>query len=402
MRLIRKLLCCFFALVISAAILYADIIFSFPSEITMLKNETHHTSMGVGVFISDIPDNISSNEDSTVTPHEEGNYEASLKIANAIPFKKVKINVTPSFSLCASGQLIGLRIHNRGLIVTQTAPIISSGKSVSPAKNAGIVPGDVILTINGKEPSSGSEVNSLLTEKTTLTVQRNNSIKNFTVIPVMDDSDGKLKIGIWVRDSTAGIGTMTFYDKSTLAYGALGHSISDYDTGVIFNVKDGSIEKSTVVSVTKGTEGAPGEICGSFASYNNSCGTVAKNCEAGVFGKIHQSAKVYGKSYPVGVMCQVKEGNATILSTVDGGVKEYKIKILRSMPFGSTTKGMMIEVTDPALLNKTGGIIQGMSGSPIIQDGKLIGAVTHVFVNDPTRGYGIFIENMLDEANKIK
>ncbi len=400
MRFAKKLLCCLFALGVSGIILYTDLLFSFPSEITMLTNEAHSASLGTGVFISNVPYNVyEKNEQGTITPLKEGEYEATLSLGNRISFKKVKLNVKKSFSLNASGQLIGLRIYNTGLIVTETAPVTSRNKLVTPAQNAGIMPGDIILKINGVEPPSAEGVQALLKTRTSLTLQRNNTIKTITLYPAKDDVDGKLKIGVWVRDSTAGVGTLTFFDSESSVYGALGHSISDYDTGTVFNVKNGSIEKSSVVSVKKGSVGTPGEICGSFSAYNSACGAVLKNCESGVFGKLFPNSNIQGKSYPIGVMCQVKEGDATILSTVDKETKEYKIKILRSMPFGSATKGMMIEITDPLLLEKTGGIIQGMSGSPIIQNGKLVGAVTHVLVNDPTRGYGIFIENMLSEAN---
>ena len=183
-----------------------------------------------------------------------------------------------------------------------------------------------------------------------------------------------------------------------ITYGALGHGISDSDTGILFDVANGTIEKSRVVSVTPGKSGTPGQITGSFYGGETVAGTVTKNCEAGIFGDVFPHAEIDSVIYPVGVMSQVETGDATILSTVDGGIKEYKICILRSMPFGSATKGLAIEITDPELLGKTGGIVQGMSGSPIIQNGRLIGAVTHVLVNDPTRGYGIFIENMLTEA----
>lgn len=399
MRSAKKLFLCLFSLFLSGIILYADLIYSFPDEITMFTNEFHNPSLGAGVFVGDIPKDISAwDSENGIVPLEDGEYHATLKIANAIPLRKVRLRVTPSYSVNASGQLIGLRIFNKGLIVTQTSSIEHEGKTYSPAKDAGISPGDVILEINGEEVTSSDSVAPLLKGNTVVTVLRNNTLKKFTLSPVKDDTDGILKLGIWVRDSTAGVGTLTYFNPETGTYGALGHPISDSDTGVTFNVGRGSIENSSVVSVKKGTAGEAGEIRGSFSSRESIMGTVEKNCETGIFGKTVSSDSFTGKSYPVGVMSQVKEGKATILSTVDDSTKEYEIKILRSMPFGSLTKGMMIEITDKELIEKTGGIVQGMSGSPIIQNGKLIGAVTHVLVNDPTRGYGIFIENMLKEA----
>ncbi|MBE7033280.1 MAG: SpoIVB peptidase [Ruminococcaceae bacterium] len=402
MRFIKKLSSCILALSFSALILYADILSEFPAEIIMHQNESHSSTLGLGVSIRNIPDDVCvTSGNDTVTPLKTGTYDATLNVGS-IPFKKVKINVSQPKSLYVSGQLIGIRIYNKGLIVTNLAPVLCQGVEISPAQKAGILPGDIILKINGQEVKSAEEVSSVITESTTLTLQRKNAIKTVKVTPVSDDNDGELKLGLWVRDSSAGVGTMTYINPENLTYGALGHGISDSDTGILFNVADGSIEKSMVISVQKGKKGSPGQISGSFSSAGEISGTVRKNCEAGLFGDVFPHSDLCGESYPIGVMSQVKTGDATILSTVDGDVKEYKIKILRTMPYGSASKGLSIEITDPELLDKTGGIVQGMSGSPIIQNGKLIGAVTHVLVNDPTRGYGIFIENMLSEAEKIK
>ena len=194
---------------------------------------------------------------------------------------------------------------------------------------------------------------------------------------------------------------MTYYNPQSLEYGALGHAINDSDTGLMFSVQKGAIEKSKVVSVKKGTAGEPGEICGSFSSIGGIAGTVETNCETGIFGYLAPDAQMEGVSYPVGLIGQVKVGDAYILSTVDEGVKKYNIRIIRTMPFSTAAKGLMIKITDEALIEKTGGIVQGMSGSPIIQDGRLIGAVTHVLISNPTVGYGIYIENMLPEAEKV-
>ncbi len=399
MRIMKRLVCCLFSLVMSGAILYGDLLFSFPSEITMFQNQSHNTALGAGVYIGNIPDDICTwDSKKGVIPLESGSFDATLKLANAIPFRKIRLNVTEPQKVYASGELVGLRIYNNGLIVTQTESFSNGKKSISPASEAGICEGDIILEINGVKVTDGSNVSKLLKDTTTVTVLRNNSLKKFTVHPVRDITDGNLRLGVWVRDSTAGIGTLTYYNTENKTYGALGHPVSDSDTGILFDVKSGNIEKSSVMSINKGVSGKPGEICGRFSGEDGILGTVETNCEAGIFGTITSSQAPYGTLYPVGVMSQVTEGKATILSTVDDTVKEYEIKILRSMPFGSATKGMMIEVTDPELLSKTGGIVQGMSGSPIIQNGKIIGAVTHVLVNDPTRGYGIFIENMLSEA----
>ena len=395
MKIFKKSLCCLIAVTLSALIIYADILSAFPKEITMYESEAHNGYLGLGVSVSGMPEGVCAiSNESTLTPLKCGTYDSTLSAIN-IPFRKVKVNVTKPQTLTVSGELVGLKIYNKGLIVTNLAPVTCNGEEVSPAQNAGLLPGDIILKINGKIPKTSEDVPPLLTQSVILTVKRQNEVKEYSLQPVPDDSDGKLKLGLWVRDSSAGVGTMTYVNPENLTYGALGHGISDSDTGILFDVATGSIEKSHVISVKKGKRGVPGQICGNFSGTDEISGTVEKNCEAGIFGEISSHCNISGKSYPIGVMSQAKTGDATILSTIDGETKEYEIKILRSMPYGATSKGLSIEITDPELLSKTGGIIQGMSGSPIIQNGKIIGAVTHVLVNDPTRGYGIFIENML-------
>ncbi len=396
MKTFKKLITVFCAAALSALILYADILFSFPAQITMYRGQNHSKNMGSGVFIGSISSDMGvSSSGENVTPLETGTYDATLNALNAIPFKNIKINVTEPDYLCASGELIGLRIHNKGLIVIDTSPIETKDILSSPAENAGLECGDVILEINGIAVQSSSDVSALLKlGESVLTVNRNNRIIKLKITPVTDKTDSRPKLGVWVRDSTAGVGTMTYYNPKTNSFGALGHSISDSDTGIMFDILKGTIEKSYVVSLRKGSKGNPGEICGGFSGGNIS-GTLLKNCEAGVYGTLTENADISGTLLPAAPMNQVKTGEAYILSTVDSSIKKYKIEILRTMPFGSATKGLVIKITDPNLISKTGGIIQGMSGSPIIQDGKLIGAVTHVLINDPTRGYGIFIENML-------
>ncbi len=402
MKIRNKILCCLLSLFVSGSIIYTDLVFSFPNDITMYQNELHNASLGVGVKIGNIPQDVcASAKGDKVTPIKTGTYLAKLKVAN-IPIRTIRLKVETPKKVRASGEFIGIRIHNKGLIVTNLAPILSGGKKVSPAQEAGIMPGDIILEINGTAPKDSSEVASLLTKTSAVVLKRNNSIKTVNVSPAQDDESGALRLGLWVRDSSAGVGTLTYVNPDTLTFGALGHGISDGDTGVMFDVAKGTIEGSHVLSIEKGKRGAPGQIIGSFHGEEDMAGTIAKNCEEGIFGDIFPAYAFDFKEYPIGVMSQVKCGDATILSAVDGEVKEYKISILRSMPYGSATKGLAIEITDPVLLDKTGGIVQGMSGSPIIQNGKLVGAVTHVLVNDPTRGYGIFIENMLAEAEKVK
>ena len=292
MRL-KKFLWCIVALLLSGVILYADILYSFPSEITMYRNQLHNCVLVAGVRIGNISAAMdASAQGNEVIPLENGEYSASLKLGNIIPFKKVNLHVTESKSVYASGNLIGLRIHNKGLIVTDIAAIDTENGSICPAQSAGIKKGDVIIKINGTDVYRGDDVAALLTDNTVLTVQRNNSMKNIPITPAKDISNGALKLGVWVRDSTAGVGTMTFFDARTNRYGALGHGISEHDTGVVFDVQSGTVEKSSVISIKKGTAGKPGEICGSFSYQDGVCGTVEKNCESGVYGSVFKNHSI--------------------------------------------------------------------------------------------------------------
>ena len=266
MRIFKKSLCCLSAFVFTLLIIYTDILFSFPTEITMYENEVHNRYFGIGISMDKLPAGSSAEASrSTVIPTKCGTYDAMLKAAN-IPFRSIKVTVKKPQELKAAGNLIGLKIYNKGLIVTNLAPVISGGEETSPAQAAGILPGDIIIRINETTPKTSEDVPHLLSGKTKLSVLRNGTLKTFTLSPVTDDSDGNPKLGIWVRDSSAGVGTMTYINPQNLSYGALGHGISDSDTGILFDVAAGSIEKSRVISITKGKRGTPGQICGSFSS----------------------------------------------------------------------------------------------------------------------------------------
>ena len=404
-KIYKKLFGCIAAAIGSFVILYIELIMSFPSEIVMFNGETHNENLGAGVTIGSIPENVCTyTATDCIVPIETGEYNAKLKLVGAIPYKNVRVRVTDSRKLTASGELIGLRIHNNGLIVLRTSPIeTGSGIMASPAAQAGIKPGDIITEINGVRVFEGSSVAAVLNgNNIVVKYMHNNNEHTVHITPAYSKENNSPKLGIWVRDSTAGVGTMTYIDEEKMSYGALGHGISESETGVMFDVKKGSVEKSNVISVKKGISGEPGEICGSFSSQGEIIGTIAKNCEAGIFGYLSETSVCNGEQFPIGLISQTTTGDAYILSTIDDEVEKYDIKIIRTMPFGSKTKGLMINITDRKLLEKTGGIIQGMSGSPIVQNGRIVGAVTHVLVNDPTRGYGIFIENMLSEAEKIQ
>ncbi len=335
---------------------------------------------------------------------KQGCVSLKMKLFGIIPVKTMEINVIANKEIAACGNSIGVKLKLNGLMVIGISDVSDmSGKECVPAKKCGIKPGDLILQANGVILK---EVGDLIDEvdksngKTMQIKYRHGqrTIKD-NITPVMSSDDSKYHLGIWIRDSTAGIGTLTFIDPKTGSYGALGHGITDLDTGALMPVKSGEILESSILSIRKGKKGTPGELRGVFIDDGNDLGSIKNNCEYGIYGTINKNYydRFSDKLYPVALRSQVKEGNAKIMSNIDGTfVEEYSIEIQKvNRQKINSSKGMVIKVTDKRLLDASGGIVQGMSGSPIIQDGRIVGAVTHVLVNDPTRGYGIFIENML-------
>jgi stage IV sporulation protein B len=324
-----------------------------------------------------------------------------------LPIKSVEVSIAPEKVLMPGGQSIGVALDTQGVLVVGTAGV---GEADSPAQRAGLREGDIILTVDGHEVKDTQHLSELVAAKgggaLNLTYRRGGNTRVTTLKPLTDQLDGQLRLGLWVRDSTAGVGTLSFYDPQTHKYGALGHAISDIDTGVTLPVRDGSIYKSTVVGIRKGARGNPGELQGSFLREEAVLGNIRLNNNYGIYGLADAPFvnSLYPSGLPMASQSAVKTGKATILTTLDGeGVKPYEVEITRvAKQNEAAQKSMTLKVTDPVLLEKTGGIVQGMSGSPIIQDGRIVGAVTHVFVNDPTQGYGMYIEWMLEQAEKIR
>lgn len=294
-------------------------------------------------------------------------------------------------TLTVSGKCVGVKIYTDGLMITDTATLTQTdGKKINIASGYGIKQGDIITKVNGKEVQDAKGVSDALENgNVTLTIVRNGNEFDVTVTPV-HTKDGA-RLGLWLRDSTAGLGTLTCIDKNNRFIG-LGHGICDIDTGNIMPVKYGIIQNCSQFSIIKGEKGSPGAITGNINGAK--LGEVISNEPHGISGKISPQS---GIAMETADKSEIKTGDATILCDVDGdGVKSYSVRIVRILPAQTDGKDMIIKVTDKDLISKTGGIVQGMSGSPIIQNNKLIGAVTHVFVNNPTKGYGIFIENMLN------
>ena len=302
------------------------------------------------------------------------------------------------------GEVIGIKLYTEGILVVELASFEDcNGNIVCPAKDCGIREGDNIIAVNGNNVESNDEllnaVNSSNGKSINLTIKRADNSFDIMITPIKTPQNGEMKIGVWVRDSAAGIGTLTFVKKDDGKFFALGHGINDKDLRKKYTVRKGSIEPATVMSVVKSKEGVPGELQATFGGDGQIIGSMEENTDCGIFG--FYSGKKAGKPVKVASRWQIEEGPAIILSSLDGeSPKEYSIEIKKVILGGGfSEKSMVIEITDENLIKKTGGIVQGMSGSPILQNGKLVGAVTHVFVNDPKKGYGIFIENMIDMFN---
>lgn len=305
------------------------------------------------------------------------------------------VSAAETKELIVAGTPFGVKIQTEGVIV------VGLPNESGPALAAGLKRGDVITAINGEPIKSAEEFSEKIKTSggNALTVDCKNGAeqRTVTVTPVTDES-GEYKIGVWVKDSAAGIGTITFIDPETMTFAGLGHGICDGTGGEPIPFAFGSAEDVTLTGIVMGKVGAPGELRGSFVGHK--MGKLLKNDITGVYGVLVEIPEALkAEKYPVCKSSDIKEGKAHIYATVDGeGRKQYEIEIFGIEKEGKD-RNFSVRITDEALLAKTGGIVQGMSGSPIIQDGKLIGAVTHVLVNDPTRGYGIFIENMLEAAS---
>lgn len=318
----------------------------------------------------------------------------------------------PNIQLMPGGHSIGVTIQTKGVLVVGYAPIVNEqGKEVFPAKQSGIEVGDIILKINGSQAVNDYQVAEEIDKKCkeqqtiSLEIKHKGQILQKKIEPVYCNDTKRYRIGLFIRDEAAGVGTLTFVDPQTKIFGALGHVITDMDTNDKIELNDGKIMESTIYGIEKGKRGDPGEKIGTFMLQSSFSGRIEKNSNSGIFGTWEGNVtNPYFKSpIPVGWKSEVQPGPAKIYTVIkDNQIQEFEIRIEKVMPYRNDNKDMIIRVTDPVLLEKTGGIIQGMSGSPIIQNGKIVGAVTHVFVNDASRGYGIFIEKMLSDSGVMQ
>ena len=343
--------------------------------------------------VSDIPrDNL----------HLSGHTRTvQYSILGVLPLKTVEVETSKRQVINAGGSPVGIYIKTNGILVIGTGQVSGlDGQTYEPAEHI-IKTGDYIIGANGQVLENKEElvecINASGGREMNLEVVRDGNMLQLAVTPIQTQAL-EYKAGIWVRNDAQGVGTLTYTDENG-NFGALGHGISDVDTSTLLSLKEGKLYEADVVSVTKGQKGEPGELAG-VIHYRDSCvlGTITENLSTGIYGTVQSSSLTEEtNAYEIAYKQEVEKGPATVLCSVDGKVTEYEIEIESvEMNKKEINKGMVIRVTDQELLEKTGGIVQGMSGSPIIQNGRIVGAVTHVFVNDPTKGYGIFIENMLE------
>ena len=395
----KKVFCILYAVLAAAcaAVLGAVGYFSYavPERVSVGQGQ----SFCVGVWVQSEP----TAADGAVPAAAGEQYRARLTLGGLIPLKEVTVTVTEARTVMVCGTPFGIKMYTDGVLVVGLSDVTTAAGRVNPAAAAGVRVGDVILAINGQTVTTSRQVSRHIKEcdgaRLTLRLRRDGVEFDTAFTPVSPTDASGYKAGMWVRDSAAGVGTLTFYDPATGAFGGLGHAVYDVDTGTTLPLGTGEIVPARIFGVIKGQSGTPGELKGCFDP--GTLGRLYQNGDSGLYGTL--------TVYPVGAEClpvaargQVHKGAAQILCTVDGTRPQYYDVEIEQVRQGglNATRHMVVRVTDPALLELTGGIVQGMSGSPIIQDGRLVGAVTHVLVEDPTRGYGIFAETMLEAADQ--
>lgn len=331
-------------------------------------------------------------------------YSVDISFMNIIPVKTSRVSVSQRHYVVPGGDIFGLKMYSDGVMVVGMSDVLTESGAQNPAKNSGLQIGDIIIGIDGVKIDSSAQTAEIFSKSAgkemTLSVLRNTKAFQTTVTAVYSPADGVYKIGIWIRDSAAGIGTITYFDPTSKIYGSLGHAVCDEDTGNVIPILNGEAVSARITGCYKGKSGTAGELCGVFTG--GSLGSILINGNKGVYGLIDTTKLESRNVVPVATRSEIKEGKAQIISTVDGNkAKYYDIEITKIYKDTDTVRNMAVKVTDSELIEKTGGIVQGMSGSPIIQNGMLVGAITHVFVNDSLQGYAIFAENMISVSDEL-
>ena len=375
---------------------------SLPDALTLTSGQKFVVQTGLPMLAASDGGAVSvlASQDERVTISAEagGQTSVTFSLLGLIPVHETRVNVVEERTLIPGGQAVGVALKTRGVLVVSDA-----------AKGRALRAGDVILSADGKNVEStkalSEQVGTAQTDTVRLEVLRGGQTITVDAQAEPDPSDGRRKLGVWVRDSTAGVGTLTYIDPANQAYGALGHAIVDADTGRLLAAREGAILHASIVGVTKGQSGKAGELKGNFLKAGEQIGSRMENCEYGIYGVLDDMPEnlLYPQGLLAGARSAVHTGTASIIATVDAdGPQEYGVEIVRCFAQSEPSqKGMILRVTDERLLEKTGGIVQGMSGSPILQDGRIIGAVTHVYLSDATQGYGMYIEWMLEKSDAM-
>ena len=399
---------------------------TFPAEMRVLVGDNHELKLDVplslyarsdqegvlglnGKALGPTTQRVSLRNPLVFEPLEPGRANIEFHLFGLIPFRRVVVDVLPEIRLVPGGHSIGVLLQPDGVMVVGLTTVTeATGRAVGPARAAGIEVGDIITRVAGRAVSNDRQIADIIDREAragravAVDLRRGESEMRLRVEASLCRESGRYRLGILVRDMTAGVGTLTFYDPTTMAYGALGHVISDSETGRPVNVHQGRIVGAFVSQIQPGKRGDPGEKLGTFVEGRNVLGNIRRNSQFGIFGELSQAPAtgLYTEAIPLALARTATVGPAEILTVIEGDrMERYTVEIRRAYKQSRPSpKGMIVQVTDPRLLAKTGGIVQGMSGSPIIQNGKLVGAVTHVFVNDPTKGYGMYAEWMALEA----
>jgi stage IV sporulation protein B len=385
----------------------SHIVIDLPSQLAS-KLDMKVTGLSTSVFASpqDPPVSIIKNDAGyEIVAIKPGKVDVKLNLWGYIPLKSMAIESVPNRRVVVGGHSIGVMLQSRGIMVVGFAPVIDNwGEKRYPARDSGVEIGDLIFRVDGRSVNSENDLAMIIDEhkdrEIVLEIKRKGQTISLPVQAVYCGETGRYRIGLFVRDGVVGVGTLTFWEPQSKVFAALGHIIIDGDTKQGIDVLKGQVVSASIQSVKPGRPGKPGEKIGIFNSNGPIKGSITKNTYYGIFGQTEGDVRGPFNSHTieVGYAHQVKEGQAEMYTVVNGDtIEAFSIEIEKVYPERENGKGMIIRVTDPRLLTLTGGIIQGMSGSPIVQNSRLVGAITHVFLNDPQRGYGVFMDNMLAE-----
>ena len=390
----------FIILVLTIMLLYISNISQIPKKIVLLEGEEIKIKKLYGLNLS-----YTSDSKEVWKNQVTENKKVDVKLLGNIKVKEVSVTVYPKVKVIPTGNLIGLKLYTNGVLVIGSTEIITNdGQAKKPYEHLDIKEGDTILEIDKKEIDTSKTLQKIINESKGRTLEikyaSNGEIKTGNITPIKI-SEHEYKIGLWVRDSASGVGTMSFYDPASKKFAALGHGISDSDTGELLNIEKGEMVNSRIITITKGQKGFPGEIKGSI-SKESSIGHVNQNTNFGSLVETPKTLEKYKDGIEIALRSDIQEGKATIISTLENNkLEEFEIEITDIyQENNSDNKSMKLKITDERLLDKTGGIICGMSGSPIIQNDKIIGVLTNVLVSDPSVGYGVFSDIMIKEMIK--